>query len=228
MTQSSTWNEHLTGFLSSPLAPDRVLYEPQSAVETIHVEQLQAISDRFESATPQEIVCWAIETYRGNLTVATAFGAEGCCLLAMIAQVRDETRITPNIFNLDTGYQFPETLELHARLQERYGLCIRLVSAPETVEHMEARFGGPISGTNPDHCCSLRKVVPLQTAVQGFAAWMAAMRREQTPERAQAPIVGPDPKYRHLVKINPLANWTKAQVRDYIQTHSVPVNPLHA
>jgi len=93
---------------------------------------------------------------------------------------------------------------------------------------MEARFGGPIYGTNPDQCCYLRKVVPLQTAVQGFEAWMAAIRREQTPERAQAPIVGPDPKYRHLVKINPLANWTKAQVRDYIQTYSVPVNPLHA
>jgi len=103
MTQSLTWKEHWTGPLPSPLAPDRAIYEPHSAVESIHVEQLQAISDRFESATPQEIVRWAIETYRGKLTVATAFGAEGCCLLAMIAQVRDKTRITPDVFNLDTG-----------------------------------------------------------------------------------------------------------------------------
>src|SRR6059036_3389320 len=71
-------------------------------------------------------------------------------------------------------------------------------------------------------------VVPLQTAVQGFDAWLTAIRRDQTPERARTPIVGRDPKYRHLIKINPLANWRKEQVWDYIQTHNVPVNPLHA
>ena len=204
------------------------MFERTSTAEVTDIEQLQALSDRLESATPQEIVGWAIETYRDKLTIATAFGAEGCCLLAMIAQSRDETGFAPNIFNLDTGYQFPETLELRERLQARYGLCIRLVSAPETIEHMEARFGGPIYGTNPDHCCSLRKVVPLQAAVQGFDAWLTAIRRDQTPERARVPIVGRDPKYRHLVKINPLAHWRKEQVWDYIQTHNVPVNPLHA
>jgi phosphoadenosine phosphosulfate reductase len=202
--------------------------ERQSTVERAQEEHLREISNGLESATPQEIVRWAIETYRDHLTVATAFGAEGCCLIAMIAQVRDVTGITPDIFNLDTGYQFSETLQLRERLQERYGMSIRLVSAPETVEHMEARFGGPIYGTNPDHCCYMRKVVPLHTAVQDFAAWMAAIRRDQTPERAYAPIVGRDPKYRHLVKINPLANWNRTQVWDYIRKHTVPVNPLHA
>ncbi|HEY7493302.1 MAG TPA: phosphoadenylyl-sulfate reductase [Candidatus Tectomicrobia bacterium] len=218
----------MTGSRPSPLALDRAINDSQGAVEALHVEQLQALSDRFESATPQEIVRWAIEAYRGKLTVATAFGAEGYCLIAMIAQVRDETGIVPDIFNLDTGYQFPETLELQERLQKHYGLCIRRVGAPETVEHMEARFGGPIYGTDPDHCCYLRKVVPLQTALQGFDAWMAAIRREQTPERAPASIVGPDSTYCHLVKINLLANWTKTQVWDYIHKHRVPVNPLHA
>lgn len=202
--------------------------ERHNPVEVIPVEPFQALSDQFESATPQEIVRWAIATYRDKLTVATAFGAEGCCLVAMIAQGRDETGIAPDIFNLDTGYQFPETLELRERLQERYRLSIRLAGALETVEHMEARFGGPIYGINSDHCCYLRKVVPLHTAVQGFTAWMTAIRRDQTPERAGAPIVGRDPKYRHLVKINPLANWHKIQVWDYIHEHAVPVNPLHA
>jgi phosphoadenosine phosphosulfate reductase len=202
--------------------------EQHSPVERIQEARLEKISDALESATPQEIVRWAVETYRDQLTVATAFGAEGCCLMAMIAQVRDETGLTPTIFNLDTGYQFPETLELRERLQERYNLVIRLVSAAETVEHMEARFGGPIYKSNPDHCCYLRKVVPLQTAVQGFTAWMTAIRRDQTPERAHAPIIGRDPKYRHLVKINPLAHWNKSQVWDYIQRYTVPINPFHA
>lgn len=202
--------------------------ERHSPVEIIQEARLAEISDALESAPPQEIVRWAVETYRDQLTVATAFGAEGCCLMAMIAQVRDKTGLTPAIFNLDTGYQFSETLELRERLQERYHMVIRLVSASETVAHMEARFGGPIYDSNPDHCCYLRKVVPLQTAVQGFTAWMTAIRRDQTPERAQAPIVGHDPKYRHLVKINPLANWKKTHVWDYIQRHTVPINPLHA
>jgi phosphoadenosine phosphosulfate reductase len=68
--------------------------------------------------------------------------------------------------------------------QQRYGLAIRLVSAAETVSQMEARFGGPLYGSDPEHCCYLRKVVPLRTAVQGFAAWITAIRREQTPQRA--------------------------------------------
>ena len=111
---------------------------------------------------------------------------EGCCLLAMIAQSRDETGFAPDIFNLDTGYQFPETLELRERLQARYGLSMRLVSATETIEHMEARFGGPIYGTNPDHCCYLRTVVPLQAAVQGFDAWLTAIRRDQMGRHGEA------------------------------------------
>jgi phosphoadenosine phosphosulfate reductase len=192
------------------------------------LERLQEISDKLEVATPQQIVRWAVETYREKLTMATAFGAEGCCLLEMIARVRDETGITPDIFNLDTGYQFTETLELRERIQQRYGLSIRLVRSSETVERMETRLGGPIYGTSPDQCCHLRKVMPLQTAVQGFEAWMTAIRRDQTRQRADAPIVGPERKFRHLVKINPLANWSKAQVWNYVHEHDVPTNPLHA
>ena len=189
--------------------------------------QLQDINDRLETATPQEILRWAIETYPGALTMATAFGAEGCCLIAMLAQLRKETGQFPDIFNLDTGYQFPETLALRERLQQRYGLAIRLVSASETTSQMEARYGGPLYTSRPDHCCALRKVAPLHSAVQGFAAWITAIRRDQTPERSQVPLVGPDPRYPHLVKINPLANWTAAQVWTYIAEHHVPVNPLH-
>lgn len=188
---------------------------------------LQAISDTLEPATPQEIVNCAVSTYGEKLTMATAFGPEGCCLLHMIAQVRDQTGLVPDIFNLDTGYQFSETLELRERIQQRYGLSIRLVSATETTTQLEARFGGPLHQTNPDQCCHLRKVVPLRDAVQGFAAWMTAIRRDQTPQRAGAPIVGPETKFPHLVKINPLANWTKTQVWDYIKQHEIPYNPLH-
>jgi 3'-phosphoadenosine 5'-phosphosulfate sulfotransferase (PAPS reductase)/FAD synthetase len=75
------------------------MFERTSTAEGTDIQQLQDLSDHLESATPQEIVGWAIETYRDKLTVATAFGAEGCCLLAMIAQSRDETGLAPDIFN---------------------------------------------------------------------------------------------------------------------------------
>jgi phosphoadenosine phosphosulfate reductase len=204
------------------------MYTTESRVDAPQHAWCHNVNTRLEAATPQEILRWAVETYRGTVTMATAFGAEGCCLLAMIAQIRDETGLVPDIFNLDTGYQFPETLALRERLEQRYGLVIRLVGAPETVAQLEARCGGPLYPSHPEHCCYLRKVVPLRTAVHGFAAWITAIRRDQTPERAHAPVVGPDPRYPHLVKINPLATWTKAQVWAYIHGHHVPVNPLHA
>lgn len=188
--------------------------------------ELARISQSLETATPQQILRWAIETYRDKLTMATAFGPDGCCLIAMIAEIRDETGLLPDIFNLDTGYQFQETLDLREEIQRKYNIPIRLVTAEETVGEMEKRFGGPIYGTNPDHCCHLRKVVPLNKAVEGFEAWITAIRRNQTPERAVQPIVGIDPRL-DLIKINPLANWTKEQVWDYIETHDVPTNPLH-
>jgi len=188
--------------------------------------ELADVCAELEMATPQEILRWAIETYRDKLTMATAFGAEGCCLIDMIAGIRDATGLAPDIFNLETGYQFPETLELRERMQERYDLNIRLVSSHESVETMEARLGGPIYNRNPDLCCNLRKVRPLSQAVQGFDAWITAIRRDQTPERSTAPIVGRDAKF-GLVKVNPLANWTKTQVWDYLYDNEVPFNPLH-
>ncbi len=189
-------------------------------------DALAARSEELEEQEPLEILRWALQEYGSRLTMATAFGAEGCSLIAMLAQLRDETGIEADIFNLDTGYQFAQTLDLRERLQTRYKLPIRFVRSQETVKEMEARFGGPIYKSRPDECCHLRKIVPLSDAVQGFEAWISAIRRDQTPERAIQPIVGPDLRY-PLVKVNPLANWSKARVWEYIQENNVPYNPLH-
>lgn len=191
-------------------------------------DELERLSRDFEYSKPQEILRWALETYCDKLTMATAFGAEGCVLIDMLAKLRDETSITPDIFNLETGYQFAETLALRENLIAKYDLPIRFVASRESVEEMEARYGGPIYGIDPNLCCHNRKVVPLQDALGGFSAWITAIRRDQTPERQAAPIIGPDLKFPHLVKVNPLANWSKTQVWDYVREHDVPTNPLHA
>ena len=183
---------------------------------------LRAISDSLEASTPQEILRWAVNTYGRKLTMATAFGAEGCALLAMLAEIDPGI----HVFNLETGYQFPETLELRARIKEKYGIEVVFVCAGESVAEMEARFGGPIYGTQPDECCRIRKIEPLKKAVAGCDAWISAIRRDQTRARALAGIVEWDHKF-ELVKINPLANWTKRDVWKYILDNDVPYNPLH-
>ena len=185
-------------------------------------DNLAGIGRSFEDRTPQEILRWAVDTYQPRLTMATAFGAEGCAILAMLAVIEPGV----HVFNLDTGYQFPETLELRERIRERYGIEVAFVRPDEPVEEMEARFGGPIYGTRPDLCCRIRKVEPLKRAVEGFEAWISAIRRDQTPDRARAGILEWDEKF-GLVKVNPLANWTRADVWRYIVENDVPYNPLH-
>lgn len=188
-------------------------------------EDLKAISDSLETREPEEILRWAIENYSPRLTMATAFGAEGCVLIAMLAQIAPNGR-NVRVFNLETGYQFPETLELRERLGEKYGIPIEYERAEESVAAMEQRFGGPIYGTQPDECCHIRKIVPLRRAIAGYDAWISAIRRDQTAHRANAGIVEWDTKF-NLVKINPLANWTKRDVWTYIHVNDVPYNPLH-
>jgi phosphoadenosine phosphosulfate reductase len=154
--------------------------------------------------------------------MATAFGAEGCVLLEILSRVAPGIRV----FNLDTGYQFAETLELRDRIRVRYGIDVELVTAQESVEEMEARFGGPLYGTDPETCCRIRKVEPLRRAVEGHTAWISAIRRDQTHHRRASAIVEWDAKFQ-LVKINPLANWTRKDVWDTILSRDIPYNPLH-
>ncbi len=183
---------------------------------------LERQSRLLEDATPEEIIAWAVEHYFPDLTMATAFGPEGCLILSMIAKI--EPRVY--LFNLETGYQFPETLQTRARIQERYGLQIDLQSADTSVEEYERQHGGPLYKTNPTQCCTDRKVNVLRRVISGYRAWMSGIRRDQSVHRAGAPIVGWDKKF-GLVKISPLANWTKQQVWQRITEEDIPYNPLH-
>ncbi len=202
---------------------DTNLLPPETAAPT--PEALRAISDSLEGCEPQDVLRWAIDRYGRKLTMATAFGAEGCALLAMLAEI-EPAGTSVRVFNLDTGYQFPETLELRERIREKYGIVVEYVRAEDSVAAMETRLGGPIYGANPDECCRIRKVVPLKQAVVGYDGWITAIRRDQTPQRASAGLVEWDAKF-NLVKVNPLANWTKRDVWAYLTINEVPYNPLH-
>jgi phosphoadenosine phosphosulfate reductase len=184
--------------------------------------ELGSASEQLESATPEEILRWAVRRFAPRFTMATAFGPEGMVLIHMLAEIAPRTPI----FNLETGYQFPETLELRERVKQRYGIEVEWKTPELTVEQYEALHGGPLYKTNPDQCCVDRKIRVLHESVRGMHAWASAIRRDQSPDRAQAPIVGWDKKF-GLVKVSPLANWTKAQVWKLITEADIPYNPLH-
>jgi phosphoadenosine phosphosulfate reductase len=185
-------------------------------------DEIAAASASLQGRAPQEILRWASEKFFPRLTMATAFGAEGCCLIHMFAEIQPRTRI----FNLETGYQFKETLELRERIKERYGIEVEYIRPDLTVKEYEAEHGGPLYTHRPDQCCHDRKILPLRRAVVGYTAWISAIRGDQTKDRAQHGVVMWDPKF-SLVKINPLLGWTKKEVWNFIYKNQVPYNPLH-
>lgn len=195
---------------------------PAPAASAPDLEQLAEYSRRLETASPAEIIAWAVENYFPKLTMATAFGPEGCLILHWLAGIEPRTPV----FNLETGYQFKETLELRDRIAERYGIEVEFKRPELSVEAYEALHGGPVYKSNPDQCCRDRKLKVLTQAAQGMDAWMSGIRRDQSPDRAKAAIVGWDKKF-GLVKISPLANWTKQQVWKMIVDEKIPYNPLH-
>src|ERR1700751_3815008 len=108
--------------------------------EIVSPTEVGAANQLLQFATPQEVLRWAVVHFHPRLTMATAFGAEGCCLIHMLAEI--EPRI--HIFNLETGYQFPETLELRERIKQRYGIEVAYVRAEQSVPEYEAEHGGPL------------------------------------------------------------------------------------
>jgi phosphoadenosine phosphosulfate reductase len=185
------------------------------------VIDIGAAARALEHEPALEILRWA-SAQIPRLTFATGFGAEGCVIIDLIG--RHELPI--DIFTLDTGLLFPETYALWRALEAKYSITIRGVTPDQTVDEQAAAHGAMLWSREPDRCCDLRKVQPLTRALRGFAAWVTAIRRDQTPERATAQVVEPDRKF-GLIKINPLVSWTHDDVWGHIYANDVPFNALH-
>jgi phosphoadenosine phosphosulfate reductase len=188
----------------------------------LSLEELKAVSDGFEGASPEAVLYWAAGKFGEGVALATGFGAEGCVLIDMLARVAPRMRV----FYLDTGLLFPETYALAERLSARYGVRFERRAARLTPAAQAEIHGERLWERDPEECCRLRKVEPLRETLAGLGAWVTAIRREQTPARARAGVVERDAKF-GLVKINPLAAWSARDVWSYVVEHDVPYNPLH-
>jgi phosphoadenylyl-sulfate reductase (thioredoxin) len=194
--------------------------EPDAAGRDAEIEHARLALDG-ESASA--VLAWAASRYASRLAFGTAFGPEGLVILDLVARHRLEV----DVFTLDTGLFFPETYTLWQTLERRYGRTIRAVRPALTVDEQAAVYGEALWSRDPDRCCGVRKVDPLREALRPHQAWISAIRRDQTRERAAAAVVERDRRY-GLVKVNPLLGWTAEEVWAYLREHDVPTNPLHA
>ena len=184
---------------------------------------LRARSDELEGATPEAILAFAFATWN-NIALSTAFGPEGCALVHMAVALRPDVPV----FTVDTGFLFPESLRLRDELVARYGVNLRVLTGKVTLEEQEQRHGLRLYERDTDTCCALRKVEPTGRAVLGLDAWVAGLRRDQGKSRARIDVLE---RYDHedgapLVKVNPLARWTRKDTFEYLLRHGVPYNPL--
>jgi len=183
------------------------------------LEQVQILSEKWK---PEETLRWAFSTFKNDVAMASAFGAEGLVLIDIA------TRVNPamNIFIGDTEFLFPETYDLIDRVERHYGIKVEKIYSALTPEEQERTHGPALWTHDPDKCCSIRKVEPLRRKLSELRAWITSIRRDQTSFRSGARKVEWDEKFQ-LVKINPLADWTSKQVWNYIVRHKVPYNVLH-
>src|SRR5271165_924975 len=131
------------------------------AHDTLSNGRIAQANKELEGKSAADILRWGVERFYPRLTMGTAFGAEGNCIIHMLAEIQPKVRI----FNLETGYQFTETLETRERIKERYGIEVEFIRPELTVSEYEAEHGGPLYNSFSDQCCHDRKILPLRKAV---------------------------------------------------------------
>lgn len=189
-------------------------------------DYIRELNNRFANKTPQDVLVWFLNEYKGRIALASSMGLEDQVLTDMIVK----TDPTVKIFTLDTGRLFYETYELIEKTSLRYKINIHVFSPDANrVEQMVNSKGINLffqSIENRKECCHVRKIEPLKRAFQGLDIWICGLRREQSTTRTDNQLVEWD-EANGLIKLNPLIDWTEQQVWDYIKQNNVPYNVLH-
>jgi phosphoadenosine phosphosulfate reductase len=191
-----------------------------SALDTATLRELAEQAGRdLEGAHPEEIIAWAARTFGDDLVVASSMGDE--ILVHMAAKAAPGV----NVIFLDTGYHFAETIGTRDYYADFTDIKLLTILPVRTVAEQDAEHGEKLHDRDPNLCCALRKVEPLERGLAPYTAWVTGMRREDAPTRTDITVVGWDAK-RDKVKLNPLAAWTQADVDAYVEENHVVLNPL--
>jgi phosphoadenosine phosphosulfate reductase len=174
-----------------------------------------------ETWEPERILGFLLETFPGKVALASSFQKEETIILDMLFALEPKARV----FAIDTHHLFPETYAYWRDVEQRYGTTIEVFEGPSP-EELAARHGERLWEQNCDLYLSIAKVAPLVRALGGLDAWIAGIRRDQSPTRADAPKLGWDEQH-ELWKASPLADWTDEMCWDYIRARGLPYNPLH-
>ena len=182
---------------------------------------LEKLNERFEKAQSEEILRWAIREFHPKIALTSSFQTESVVLLHMVSQIEPSLKV---LF-LETGWHFKETLDFKNEIVKRFGLShvVDLKAELKKREVFNAETGGKPYEVNPDYCCQINKVEPLEEALKGLDAWISGIRRSQSKVRKDIAIVE---EYQGLFKINPLANVTSGDIWWYIKEHNLPKHPL--
>ncbi|MFN2495271.1 MAG: phosphoadenylyl-sulfate reductase [Pseudonocardiaceae bacterium] len=181
--------------------------------------QAQRAGRELEGAPAEEIMRWAVQTFGTRFVVASSM--QDAVLVHLAARVAPGV----DVLFLDTGYHFAETIGTRDAVAAAYDVNLINVLPRQTVAEQDAEYGPKLHDRNPDLCCALRKVEPLERALAGYDAWATGVRRVDAPTRADTPVVSYDAK-RGKVKVAPMATWSDADVDRYIAEHNVLINPL--
>jgi len=178
-----------------------------------------AANERLADASAAEIIAWARETFGSGLVVASSMADTHLVHLAQAAAPGID------VLFLDTGYHFAETIGTRDAVAQAYQVNLISITPRQTVAEQDAEYGAKLHDRDPDRCCAMRKVEPLERGLKPYAAWINGMRREESPTRAGIRVVDYDAK-RDKIKISPIAAWTQDQVDAYVAENGVLVNPL--
>jgi len=183
-------------------------------------DEIRRQAEEFESKTPQEILEWAIREYGDDIAMSSSFQTQSMPLLHMATRIKPDIRI----FFIDTGYHFWETLIFCVRVASDWNLNVIDLHRDSRWDVFVRQNLRNLPLDDPNLCCYIHKVQPMQKAVNSVWAWISGIRRDQTEVRSHAKIV--ELQDDGLIKINPMLNWTKADVNRYIEEHNLPKHPL--
>ena len=190
-------------------------------------EQATALNEQFSGRPTAEVLAWAWERFGTRAAIGTSFQGAGLVMMHL-AKVHG---LGFPVFTLDTGLLFRETIELQQRLEDFFGYRIERLEPDLTVAQQAAAHGDELWNRDPDLCCTMRKVLPLQTKLGDLDCWMTGLRRQQSDSRSAIGMVEvytfDEVTGREIVKLNPMADWSREAVWEYLKKHQIPYNALH-